>query len=127
MRRTLSKKGSIPQSFSMQVKSKTKPFNSLSAIFIGFLWLSLFSLGSYFYHKLPEPIGPTEDLVFSEGNARQVIRTLAHDIGLRVVGSKQESKAIDYIWEQLNEIKDNAHPEINLGSTSSCRNDETIS
>ncbi|KAI8822253.1 uncharacterized protein EV422DRAFT_526204 [Fimicolochytrium jonesii] len=80
--------------------------------FLGPLALFMLFLGAldlWRHGTLPTPVGCSEDTVkFSECNARETIRELAHTIGMRLVGTKQEAMARDMIVEKLYHYKEQA-------------------
>ncbi|KAI8911532.1 hypothetical protein EDD86DRAFT_119506 [Gorgonomyces haynaldii] len=90
-------------------KSKSQPTRSF---WIVLLWVGLAYTGFVLLHTLPKPIPETDQLVFSEGNCRKLIKTMAHDIGMRVVGTKQETETFELLWDQLSDYKSKRDPHV---------------
>ncbi|KAJ3147159.1 hypothetical protein HDU89_005756 [Geranomyces variabilis] len=69
-------------------------------------WFAVLAVFTSWRHEsLPAPIACGNGLEFSECEARITIRELAHDIGMRLVGTKQEGMAKDLILEKLYALK----------------------
>lgn len=75
-------------------------------------WLTLALIGLWDFNRLPNPrsLGSIEEdqKVFSEGRALATTTVLAKDIGMRLVGSPQESMTINYILQTLKDIQKGA-------------------
>ncbi|CAG8654019.1 10541_t:CDS:2, partial [Paraglomus occultum] len=81
------------------------PANILLVTFLaGLLFLAYF-----FHYTLPTPVnesyGPNGEAVFSEKNAREVVRVLSEDIGYRIVGTREEKQSMDYLLELIEEYR----------------------
>ena len=77
------------------------------------LYFGIFAATFYGSFKaLPSPVEKTAKLMFSEGNAMETVKMLASEIGMRVVGTPQETLTIKYLWDVLEKLKANKHPSL---------------
>ncbi|KAI8922547.1 hypothetical protein DFJ77DRAFT_447028 [Powellomyces hirtus] len=73
------------------------------------VWFAvLATIALWRHHSLPTPGKCGDQREFSECNARETIRGLAHTIGMRLVGTKQEALARDMILDKLHGYKSDA-------------------
>jgi Peptidase family M28 len=89
---------------------KSKSNHWRIALFPIILYLFLFVATFYSFKSLPKPVEATKELKFSEGNCMETVKVLASDIGMRVVGTPQETMTITYLWDVLGKLQKTAHP-----------------
>ncbi|KAI8915080.1 hypothetical protein BC831DRAFT_487875 [Entophlyctis helioformis] len=80
---------------------------SSSVLAIVCIWLCLAAFGIHRLGSLPSarPLASTADLHFSEAAARETIRDLASDIGLRIVGTQQEDRSKQLLLNRIDAIQ----------------------
>ncbi|KAJ3254880.1 hypothetical protein HK103_006776 [Boothiomyces macroporosus] len=93
---------------------KTVEFKYKSTFAILLVWLLSIAFGIYRLDHLPEPQAKTDLDYFSEGNCFDIIKVLSSDIGMRVVGTPQETKAKEYIIDYINNLKKSSKNEMEV-------------
>ncbi|KAJ3221642.1 hypothetical protein HDU81_010505, partial [Chytriomyces hyalinus] len=93
---------------SRQRDEHARPASALLAVLLSVISAAL--LATWIAFALPEPVTHTDphNLVFSETIARTHVSALAEDIGLRLVGSRGEKRAQEYIESALDTIRRDA-------------------
>ncbi|KAJ3270959.1 hypothetical protein HDV01_007289 [Terramyces sp. JEL0728] len=87
------------------MSGKSVEFKYKSTFTIFLVWILSIAFGIYRLDTLPDPKPKTDLDHFSEGNCFDIIKVLSSDIGMRVVGTPQETKAREYLIDTIQQLK----------------------